>query len=368
MENINDPNNIMGMADIYADDNEMLDSLKIEKKITSSGKFSLDSLSRIKANEPKEYETELDNLLKLCRPDTQKSQHIGMGSSYMNPDLIATNKHDSDDEGFVSRSPRRSPKASPRHSPRRSPRHSPRRTPKASPVASGRGSIRASPVPSARGSPIRPKAYSSFNESDDERRSRQVDKVLKNSNDDRYKDDRHREDKGFDYEELEEEEMAQIIEQIDTLRVDLADEEIDLSRIPEVSSSTTKKEAKAILRILRIKYNKSRYCDLFDEAILAGSYGLEKIFDGKNEWFGNKIDLTGWSETVKSKLKKIRPDTSTLVSNVVKDYDFGPLGRILFVLLPSLLFHSRSRRLKSNDNLSNDDQYRDALRKINLDK
>jgi len=360
MENINDPNNIMGMADIYADDNEMVDSLKIEKKIASSGKFSLDNLSRIKANEPKEYETELDNLLKLCRPDTQKSQHIGMGSSYMNPDIIATNKHDSDDEGFVSRSPRRSPKVSPRHSPRRSPR----RSPKASPVASGRGSIRASPVPSARGSPIRPKSYSSsFNETDDERRSRQVDKVLKNSN-----DDRHREDKGIDYDELEEEEMAQIIEQIDTLRVDLADEEIDLSRIPEVSSSTTKKEAKAILRILRIKYNKSRYCDLFDEAILAGSYGLEKIFDGKNEWFGNKIDLTGWSETVKTKLKKIRPDTSTLVSNVVKDYDFGPLGRILFVLLPSLLFHSRSRRLKSNDNLSNDDQYRDALRKINSDK
>ena len=38
MENINDPNNIMGMADIYADDNEMVDSLKIEKKIDKLNK------------------------------------------------------------------------------------------------------------------------------------------------------------------------------------------------------------------------------------------------------------------------------------------------------------------------------------------
>ena len=361
MENINDPNNIMGMADIYADDNEMLDSLKIEKKITSSGKFSLENLSRIKANEPKEYETELDNLLKLCRPDTKQSQHIG-SSSYMNPNIISTTRNSfNDDDGFGAKS---SPKASPKNDYSRS---TPKASPKATPRASPRVSIRGSPVASARGSPIRPRTYiGNFNETDDERRSRQVDKVIKNSNDDKYGGESR--DRGIDYEELEEEEMAQLVEQIDTLRVDLADEEIDLSRIPEVSPSTTKKEAKAILRILRIKYNKSRYCDLFDEAILAGSYGLEKIFDGKNEWFGNKIDLTGWSETVKSKLKKIRPDTSTLVSNVVKDYDFGPLGRILLVILQSLLFHSRSRRLKSNDNLSNDDQYRDALRKINLDK
>jgi chromosome segregation and condensation protein ScpB len=192
----------------------------------------------------------------------------------------------------------------------------------------------------------------------EQRKQKQINNVLGNL-------DQMDDDAQVVEEDDEEDEMAKIMEQIDLLRTNLEAEGIDLSRIQVIGASHTKKEAKRVLRMLQIKNDRLRYCDMFEEGILAGCYGLESLFDGKKVWFGSQVDLTGWTDTVKVKLRRMRYDTSTFVGEIVKGYNIGSGWRILFELLPSIFLYSRDRRLRANDNLISDSKYRDAIRDLN---
>jgi hypothetical protein len=164
--------------------------------------------------------------------------------------------------------------------------------------------------------------------------------------------------------EDEEDEMARIIEQIDLLRGNLESEGVDLSRIPDISSTSSKKEAKSVLRILQIKNDRLRYCDFFEEGILAVAYGLESVFNGKREILGTKIDLTGYYDTVKVKLRRMRYDTSNFVSSIMQGYNISSGWRIALELIPSLFLYSRDRKIKAKDNLISDDSYKKAMQDL----
>jgi hypothetical protein len=191
----------------------------------------------------------------------------------------------------------------------------------------------------------------------EERKQQQVNRVLGNMelNDD---------DADFVQKENEEDEMARIMEQIDLLKSMLEGDGVDLSRIPEVNSGTSKKEAKSILRILQLKNDRSRYCDFFEESMLAVAYGLEGVFNGKREILGSKIDLTGYSDTVKVKLRRMRYDTGTFVSGIMQGYNISSGWRIMLELIPSLFFYSRDRRLTAKDNLISDESYKKAMQEL----
>ena len=193
----------------------------------------------------------------------------------------------------------------------------------------------------------------------EESKQSHVNKVIGNL--DKYNDD----DADIINQEDEEDEMARILEQIDLLRSNLESEGVDLSRIKEVTSTTEKKEAKGVLRILQIKNDRLRYCDFFEEGILAVAYGMESVFDGQREVFGSKIDLTGYSDTVKVKLRRMRYDTSTFVSNMMKGYNIGSGWRIVLELIPSLFLYSRDRKLTAKDSLMTDDAYKKAMQNLN---
>lgn len=165
-------------------------------------------------------------------------------------------------------------------------------------------------------------------------------------------------------EEDEEDELARITEQVDLLRNNLEQEGVNLERIPEIRATTSKKEAKHILKILQIKNDRLRYCDFFEEAVLAVAYGAENVFNGQREIFGSKIDLTGYSDTVKVKLRRMRYDTSNFVSSVMQGYNISSGWRIILELVPSLFLYSRERRLKANDNLISDDAYKKAMQDL----
>jgi len=165
--------------------------------------------------------------------------------------------------------------------------------------------------------------------------------------------------------DAEDDEMARIHEQIDVLRSALESEGVDLSRIPNIGSHSSRKEATSVLKMLQIKNDRLRYCDMFEEGILAVAYGMESMFDGQKEWFGSKIDLVGWPETVKVKIRRMRYDTSSFVSNVMQGYQISHGWRILFELLPSLFLYSRDRRLKNNDTLVSDSDYKNAVSSLN---
>ncbi len=171
----------------------------------------------------------------------------------------------------------------------------------------------------------------------------------------------YKHDNDYVQEDEDEDELTRIIEHIGHLRTNLTAEGHDLREVPTVSVNTDKKTARKVLRILQIKNDRMRYCDFFEEIILAGAYGLEQVFDGKNTYFNSKIDLEGWSDTVKIKLKRMRYDTSTFVGNIMKDYNIGPGWRILLELVPSIFLYSRDRKVKNNDNISTDTEFKKAM-------
>lgn len=327
MENIHDPKNIIGMGEILADD-EDIDIEELEKSITAgiSYKAKDDNIVDIAKN----YNKELDQL------STQfKLNDMGR-------DLSRDNNRDNNHDAIRSFQPERATVETDNWSPFGMPDMQ----------ADDTASVKSS----ASWSTKKPADEYLNHLTNEEVKQQHINRVIGTI-------DREGDDK-FIHEEDEEDEMARIIEQIDLLRTNLESEGVDLSRIQEINAHHSKKEARSVLKILQIKNDRLRYCDMFEEGILAVAYGLESMFDGKKVWFATQIDLTGWSDTVKVKLRRMRYDTSTFVGEIMKGYNMGSGWRILFELLPSLFLYSRDRRLHRNDNLANDEQYRKAINEM----
>lgn len=161
---------------------------------------------------------------------------------------------------------------------------------------------------------------------------------------------------GFSVEkEREEDDKLSLLEEIDSLLTNLKDEGIDVSRVPVVTPTSSISDIRQVHRILRLKNDRKRYCSLAEDVILAGSYALEWAFDGKKEYLGYKPDLGGWPATVGIKLRRMRYDTSTLVSNAMREYDMGSATRIALELVPSMFLYSKMRTSQHDDTLTQAD-------------
>lgn len=329
MENIHDPKNIIGMGEILADD-EDIDIEELEKSITAgiSYKAKDDNIVDIAKN----YNKELDQLSTQFKLNDIGNYNTGSMSNPVN------NNYQANDPGISSKPSLEQDNWSPFGMPDMQ--------------ADDTASVKSS----ASWSTKKPSDEYLNQMTNEEVKQQHIKRVIGNI-------DRDGDDK-FIHEEDEEDEMARIIEQIDLLRTNLESEGVDLSRIQEITPHHSKKEARSVLKILQIKNDRLRYCDMFEEGILAVAYGLESMFDGKKVWFATQIDLTGWSDTVKVKLRRMRYDTSTFVGEIMKGYNMGSGWRILFELLPSLFLYSRDRRLHRNDNLASDEQYRKAINEM----
>jgi len=164
--------------------------------------------------------------------------------------------------------------------------------------------------------------------------------------------------------EKEEDDKNALLEQIDGLRESLLDDGINLSTVPIVTNSSSLSDISNVYKVLQLKNNRNRYCSFAEELILAGAYGLEYLFDGKNEWLGRKPDLVGWSSTVRIKLRRCRFQTSTLVKDMMQSYNMGPGFQLFLELIPSLFLYSRAKKL-SNNSSADDAKYEEALSNLN---
>jgi hypothetical protein len=152
--------------------------------------------------------------------------------------------------------------------------------------------------------------------------------------------------------EVEEERKNSLLEQIESLKDDLDELGVNTDRIPPVSYTSSLKQITEVHNRLMFKYNKLKYNSIAEETLVAGASILEMMFNGKHEYFGTKPDITGYSDVVKSKLKRIRFETSTTVSRFVTNNNIGLIPRILMELVPSLITQSQRRRLQTNDTLN----------------
>jgi len=154
----------------------------------------------------------------------------------------------------------------------------------------------------------------------------------------------------------EDEKKMKLLEQIDMLKEDLKRDGINLRNVNNVDFSSSLDEIDHVYRILLIKNNRDRYRELAEDCVLTLSAGLERIFDGENEYFGMQPDLTGYSDVVKAKLRRLRYETSTIASNVMEKFEFTPLTRICIELLPSAFIHSTRRKKHAKDQLNYENQ------------
>lgn len=176
-----------------------------------------------------------------------------------------------------------------------------------------------------------------------------------------------KEDKTFSLEDVRlNDDKAVLIEQVDTLRESLTEDGIDISNIPPVSANDSLDHIRTVYRSLVLKNDRKRYGTLADDIILLSAKGLEKTFNGDNEYFGYKPDLTGWSQTVRAKLKRMRYDTSHFMSGVMQDYKFSSGTRLLLELLPSMFLYSADRSSSRKETKKiNDGDFDKALHELN---
>ncbi len=134
-----------------------------------------------------------------------------------------------------------------------------------------------------------------------------------------------------------EDDREELLENCCSLRDELKDRGLNVSNIPEPHNGMSKEELERIFRRLRIKNDRKRATTTAEELIFLAAKGAGKLFNGKREFFGYKLDARGWDATVKGKFKHMRHDTSTWISGIMKEYTMSSGMRIGIELVPSLL-------------------------------
>lgn len=195
----------------------------------------------------------------------------------------------------------------------------------------------------------------------DQRRQKTIDTFMDNIADSDMDDD----DDIFE-QAKESDEIHYFLNQIDSLRDILEEDDVDISHIPVVDTSSSVTEIKNTHKMLRIKNDSRRCAGMAEEGILMIAYAMEDVFDGKRVLFGKfRPNLTGWHTTAQNKLRRMRFETSSVVSNALQTYGVGNWGRIGLELVPSMIIYSKRRQASSVEpDLVDTADFNDAIRDI----
>lgn len=146
--------------------------------------------------------------------------------------------------------------------------------------------------------------------------------------------------------ENEEDEKAELLADIELLLSALEADGVPIERLEQAkpTMSSSYRQVQSFARGLQKKVDKNRGSALIEESVIFAVSLLEDFFDGNNEYFGYRPDLTGYSNTARTKMRRLRPESAVLASSVLHSSSMGPGTRMMFELLPSMVLHSRARR------------------------
>lgn len=163
--------------------------------------------------------------------------------------------------------------------------------------------------------------------------------------------------------EHDEDQKALLLDDIFELCSELKSEGVDLSRIPayEQAAMMTLPDVMKLHKIVLRKYNRSRSNTFGSSIIMMIAKGAEHVFDGKKKYGPFAPDLTGWSNTVRPKLQRMRYETSTVVSNAMEFLNMGPVSRMAIELVPSAFLYSTDRSSRRAANEPTDAEFASAL-------
>jgi hypothetical protein len=155
-----------------------------------------------------------------------------------------------------------------------------------------------------------------------------------------------------------------LLQKIEDLIEDLNCDGVDTSAIPNVNFKSSLDELDLVYRQLVIKNNRDRYRVLAEECFLIFAKGLEKVFDGDKEYFGYKPDLTDFSNTMRTKLRRFRYETTSMASDFVEHYELSMRSKLFLELGASAISHSISRKHKYKQNLFDENAMNSAMDEI----
>jgi hypothetical protein len=130
------------------------------------------------------------------------------------------------------------------------------------------------------------------------------------------------------------------IEEIEDLVAVFKDNGEDVSQIKIPTVNDSSEIIQSTLTLLKRHNDRRRFGSVADDCILMAASGLEYLFDGKRTFFGFRPNLTGWPSHVRSKLRRMRHDTSQIASSLMNDYNFGPISRFVIELLPNMAMYA----------------------------
>jgi hypothetical protein len=150
----------------------------------------------------------------------------------------------------------------------------------------------------------------------------------------------------------EEDQKLILLEKIDLLKDDLRSNGIDINKIPNnnVSINSSMNEIDRVYRVLLIKNSRDRYRELTEEFILSIAAVLEKKCNGENTYLGFQPDLSGYSDSLRVKLRRLRYETSVVANDVLEKYELSPLTRIFIELVPSVFLYSMMKKKNNYNN------------------
>lgn len=170
----------------------------------------------------------------------------------------------------------------------------------------------------------------------------------------------------FDLEkESEEDYRNMLLADIDTLFQALkADKDVDLTRIPEVNDSSATVLLERVHKILRYKNDRARSAAIVEDMAILTAKGMGILFNGKREFLGLRPNLVGYHNNVSLKMRKLKYDTSNVVSQIFGDGQMSSGTRLAFEFLPSMLLYAGTKQEQSTENLNYDDEARQATADI----
>lgn len=163
--------------------------------------------------------------------------------------------------------------------------------------------------------------------------------------------------------EKEEDDKQRKLEHISYLTENLVGEGEDLSNIPKVNGTNSLSEIDNVLTRLLLRNDRKRCGSFAEEVILLGAHGIEWLCDGKKSYFGYKPDMIDWHKSVSTKLRRMRYDTSNVVSKIMEEYKLGSGTRIFLELIPSMFLYSRMRKSQHKDTIT-DDEFNVGINKL----
>ncbi len=162
-------------------------------------------------------------------------------------------------------------------------------------------------------------------------------------------------------------EKARKLESIEGLKEILIDSGEDVSKVKYVDKDSSIEQIDEVLTYLNIKNDRKRCSMLAEETLILGAHAIEWAFDGQKSYMGFKPDARGWHKTIPTKLRRMRYETSSIVSRIMSEYNLGSGTRVALELLPSLMLHVKMNRNHHGDEISanvNDDAFKASINKI----